>query len=385
MRVSTPFSVFDSRQIYDNQPLVWDDAQVSGAGTSSTYNADQASTTLTVAANTAGRRVRQTKQRFTYQPGKSQVIFMTGILGPPVAGITESIGWGDDNNGIFLRCVDGVLTITRRTSTSGAAVDNDVAQTAWNIDKMDGAGPSGVTINPQLTQIVAIDAEWLGVGRVRIGFLVDGVIVYVHEFLNSNEIALVYMSSSTLPLQYSIENDGTAPETSMLHICASVMSEGGQQEIGSLRHVSTAALSVNANAIGTYYAIVGLRQKAAQLDSVLKPVSVSLVSLTNDAFEWRLILNPAVAGTFNYADVVNSPAQVAIGDVATNPSPNTVTNGTVIDGGYGAQQSAAGKLVQNALYVGSTIAGVRDTVVLAVTPLAVNLDIAGGMVWRELV
>lgn len=385
LRVSTPFTLLDSKQIYDSQPLVWDDAQVSGAGTTSAHNTDQASTTISVANLTAGRRVRQTKQRFNYQPGKSQLIFLTGVLGPAVSGITESIGWGNDNNGIFWRCINGVLNFTRRTSTSGAPVDNDVPRTLWNIDKMDGRGPSGVDIDATKTQIVVVDAEWLGVGRVRVGFMFDGVIMYAHEFLLANELTLVYMSSPSLPLQYSIENDGTGPATSLLHICTSIQSEGGQQEIGSLRYGSTAAETVNANSIGTYYALVGLRQKAAQLDSVLKPVSTSLVSISNDAFEWQLRLNPAVAGTFVYADVDNSPAQIAIGDVTAGESDSQVTDGTIIDGGYGAQRSSVGQLVLNALYVGSTIAGVRDTVVLAVSPLNANLSIAGGMVWRELV
>lgn len=385
LRVSSPFTLFDSRQVFDSQPLFWDDVQASGAGTTSTHNANQASTTLLVANVTAGRRVRQTKQRFTYEPGKSQAILMTVVLGAAASGITESVGWGDDSNGIFWRCIDGVLTITRRTFTSGAAVDEDVAQADWNLDRLDGTGHSGVTINATLTQLLIIDAEWLGVGRVRLGFFFDGQIVYAHEFLNANAISLVYMSSSTLPLQYSIENDGAGPETTLVTLCSSVQSEGGQQEIGSIRHVSTAAATVNANAVGTYYAIAGLRQKAGQLDSVIKPVSVSLVATTLDAFEWRLILNPTVAGVFTYVNVANSPAQVVVGDTAGNPSTNTVTLGTVIEGGYGAQQSSVDLMVENALYIGSTFAGVVDEIVLAVSPLAINLDIAGALVWRELV
>lgn len=78
-RVSNPEVVFDSKQIVDNQPLYWDDQQTSGSGTSSTYNTNQSSTTISVSNLTAGVRIRQTFRRFNYQPGRGQTIFMTGV------------------------------------------------------------------------------------------------------------------------------------------------------------------------------------------------------------------------------------------------------------------------------------------------------------------
>ena len=68
-RVSEPYTVFDSKQLGSNQSLFWDDQETSGSGTSSDYSEDTSSTTLTVSATTAGTRVRQTFQRFNYQPG----------------------------------------------------------------------------------------------------------------------------------------------------------------------------------------------------------------------------------------------------------------------------------------------------------------------------
>jgi hypothetical protein len=385
LRASLPAVLFDSRHVYDAQPLVWDDVAVSGAGTSSTFNANESSVTIAVSNAVAGRRVRQSKQRTNYQPGKSQLVLMSGVLGAGAAGLTISMGWGDDENGFFWRSIDGAMNITRRSFATGAAVDTDIAQAAWNLDRLDGTGASGITLDPATAQILCIDAEWLGVGRVRFGFVIDGQIFYAHEFLHANIVAGVYMSSATLPLQCSIENDGAGPAAGLVSICTSVQSESGQQETGSLRYASTAGASVNANAVGTIYAIVGIRQRAAQLNSVIKPVRLAAVALTADPYEWLLILNPTVAGVFTYANVVNSPAQAAIGDVTNNPSTNTVTLGTVVEGGYGGQRQSIAALAQNALYIGSTIAGVVDELVFCVRPLAVNLDIAGGMLWRETV
>jgi hypothetical protein len=92
MRVSNPQTIFDSKQLSDNQPLFWDDAQTSGSGTGSSFNANQASTTISVGNATAGTRVRQTFRHFNYQPGKSQLIIMTGIVGAAATGITKRLG-----------------------------------------------------------------------------------------------------------------------------------------------------------------------------------------------------------------------------------------------------------------------------------------------------
>jgi len=124
LRVSEPFTVFDGKQINDNLPLFWDDQEVSGSGTSSTYSMANARSRLAVSASTAGKRVRQTFMRFNYQPGKSQLVFMTGGLGAANGGITEDIGIGDDDNGLFFRHEDGTFKVTTKTSTSGSAVDN---------------------------------------------------------------------------------------------------------------------------------------------------------------------------------------------------------------------------------------------------------------------
>ena len=73
LRTSEPYTIFDSKQIFDNQPLFWDDQEESGSGTTSVHDADAARTRIGVANTTAGKRTRQTFMRFNYQPGKSQL------------------------------------------------------------------------------------------------------------------------------------------------------------------------------------------------------------------------------------------------------------------------------------------------------------------------
>lgn len=378
LRVSNLTTLFDSKQIHDNQPLFWDDQEVSGSGTSSTYNTNQASTTLAVSNLTAGKRVRQTYQRFNYQPGKSQLLVFTGVLGNAASGITAEIGQMDDQNGLFFRSKDGVLYVVQRSYVSGAAVDTPIAQSAWNLDTLDGNGPSGITLEPTKTQIGFIDYEWLGVGRVRFGFYVNGVPIYCHEFLNTNNLTTVYMSTPNLPLRYSIENDGTGPAASLVHICSSVQSEGGQNILGTLRHKDSG--TVGSLASGTIYALLGIRLKSTHLGiNIFIENLSSIATSSNDKAHWELRFNPTVAGTFTYTDETNSAVQTA-----TGATTNTVTGGIEIDGGYFTDSVQARAEVANALKLGASIAGVRDTMVLCVRPVTNNITVESSMTWREL-
>ena len=387
LRVSNPQTLFDSKQIFDNAPLFWDDQEESGSGTSSTYNANQASSTIAVGDATAGKRTRQTLMRFNYQPGKSQLIFMTFSLnGEGGAGITKTIGYGDDNNGIFLKDNEGTKQIVTRTYSSGTAVDNAVDQSLWNIDKMDGSGASGITLDFSKTQILIIDFEWLGVGRVRIGFVIDGIPVYCHQFLNANNLGLVYMSTPNLPLRYQIENDGTGAAADLDHICASVISEGGVQDNGVLRYHSTAGTHINANIADTIYAVVGIRLKSSHIGSVVKVATLTMLNATTDDYEWLLILNPTLAVATAWTNQVNSSVQTTIGN-AGNPSTSTVTGGTQMLGGLVKSSGAAGSFtleISNALLLGSAIDGTPDEIFLCVRPYAAGADIDGGITYREL-
>ena len=384
LRTSDPYTVFDSKPLFDSQPLLWDDAEVSGAGTTTSHDVDEAMTTIGVALNTAGNRVRQTYQRFNYQPGKSQLVFMTGVLSVTGggAGITRSAGIYDDENGIFFSDIEGGVNAVIRSKVTGAVVDNAIPQADWNLDTLDGTGPSGKTLAPLTAQILVFDYEWLGTGRVRCGFVIDGRIDYVHQFLHANINTRVYMSTPNLPLRFEIDNDGTGAASSLGAICATVTSEGGQDETGITRYKSTEGTHLNANTANTVYAVIGIRLKTTHFDATIEAVKMTMLNQQTGEYEWLILWNPTVAGTFAYADESNSAIQTAIGATA-----NTVTGGTAFGGGMVSSAKDAGatsdELVSD-LHLGSSIAGVADEFVLCVRPLAANADIEASITWREL-
>ena len=377
-RVSNIRTLFDSKQIHNAQALFWDDQETSGGGTGSTYTKAKAQSRLTVSNTTAGTRVRQTFQRFNYQPGKSQLVFLTFAEFDTTAGITKRLGFFDGNNGLFFQSQDGTVSAVQRSSTTGSPVNTEVAQSDWNIDTMDGAGASRLTLDFSKAQIAVLDFEWLGTGAVRMGWVVDGMIWYCHVFKNANNLDVVYMTTPNLPLRYEISNDGNGAAAGLVHICSSVNSEGGAEKTGILRHKDSG--SVGALTAGTKYALIGLRLGAAYLDGVVEIENVSLISTSqNDQAHWELEFNPTVDDTFTYSAESNSVIETATGAVA-----NTVTNGIEVDGGYVSTALPVTTTTPNALRLGSAIDGTVDTIVLTVTPITNNITVQASITWREL-
>lgn len=384
-RVSEPHTLFDSKLIIDAAPLRWDDVEVSGGGTSSTYNTNQASVTMAVGNLTAGKRVRQTKRRFPYQAGKSQLIMFSGVFGASGTGITKRIGYGDDNNGLFFQQISTGVGVLRRTFTSGVVANNVVAQASWNLDPMNGSGPSGITLDFTKTQIFLIDFEWLGVGRVRMGFVVNGLIVYCHEFLNANSLTVVYMSLPNLPCRYSIENDGTGGAASLVQICCAVQSEAGQEDVGftfGLNRGDTALTTLNDNAI---YPLIALRYQTGRYIIPIEVLGFTVAcSTATTVFAAYLILNPTVAGTaLSFTTLTNSALEYDI----SRSNGTKVTGGTILDTTVGVttKSSAIAQLQSPSdIGLGSTIAGVSDIMVLGVQRLTGATEpFYGSIAWRE--
>lgn len=380
MRTAAPFTIFDSKLINDNGPLFWDDAATSGAGTSSTYNTNQASVSIGVGNLTAGTRVRQTKRRFNYQPGKSHLIVVTFVLGSGAAGITRRVGYFDGQNGIFLQLSGSTLSIVRRSFVTGVAVDTVVQQTDWNVDKMNGSGTSGITLDTTKTQIFFIDMEWLGVGRVRTGFYVNGLPIYAHEFLHANQLSTVYISRPNLPIRYEISNDGTGAASTITHICSTVVVEGGQDDTGFVRAYNMANRAMTAGSAGSAYPLLGLRLKPGYLDITINLIGHSILcSTANDLFCWEWRLNGTTTASLTFSDIADSAVQVAEGT-----STVQLTGGAIISSGYGVSNLIASQDVRSHLLLGSTIDGTADKIFLSIIPFA-SLQVSAAIQWRELV
>ena len=387
LRVGNPYTLFDSKQTVDNQPLFWNEAQTSGSGTGSEYMTYQSAVRLYVSNVTAGTRVRQTYERFNYQPGKSQAIFITGILGASATGITRKIGYFDEKNGLFFQLSGSTLSVVVRTFTSGIADDNIIPQSQWNLDKLDGNGPSGILINTEKSQIFVIDFQWLGVGRVRFGVDIGGKLIYVHEELHANLTSIVYISNPNLPVRFEISNDGTGSNANLIHICACVISEGGRDDTGfilSADRGSTVLTTLNNTNI---YPLLAFRLKSTYQSATIDIENISLVNTSGDSFRYCVLLNPTVTGTaLSFTSITNSALEA---DLATT-NGSTLSGGTQIISGYEAASTTAKGAVHTKiptnLRIGSTIGGISDIMVIGAQRLSgTTSSFYAGFTWRELV
>ena len=368
-RTSAPQTIFDSKQLADNQVLFWDDQQVSGSGTASVYDANQASTTLSVSANTEGRRVRQTRRWFNYQPGKSQLVELTGVFGIPTPGITRRIGLFNDQNGIYLESAPDGVNLCIRSFVTGSAVDRKVAQADWNFDRMDGTGPSGVTLDFSKTQIFFFDFEWLGVGTVAYGFFVDRKPFYVHYQHHANSLEVVYMSTPNLPLRYEIINNGTGGAASLKHICTTVITEGGRQATGLERGINRGITPLITNNDALIYPLTGVRLKSTHLGAFIRLIDFTVICTSASDYAVYVVINPTIVGTApTWIPLANSAIEYALPDNAT-----TLLGGTVIYTSIAsdANQAITGiqRSVESDLVIGSDIAGNADQIYLGVQRL----------------
>ncbi len=386
LRVSNPRTLFESKQIYDNQPLFWDEELETGAGIASVHTVDTASTVITSTLNTAGKFTRQTFRRFNYSPGKSQLIMMTGLLNRSGGGtgVQRRIGIFDDDNGLFFEDDEGTIKVVRRTNVTGTPADNKVAQSSWNLDKMDGAGSSGITIDWTKGQLFFIDFEWLAIGRARMCLIVGGSIIPVHQFLAANVLDKVYMSTPNLPLRFQIITTGSSPVSTMEAICASVISEGGETSVGVLRYISTDGTHLATTTENTAYALIGIRLKSTHLGSSIEIINTSIAEHAGSKnLEWFYVLNPTIGGSPSWSAETNSGIETFKGVAA-----NTITGGTVQTGGYFSTDKKGGSeggAIPNELILGAKIDGTVDELVLAVRPVGGSsvVNVEGSITWRE--
>jgi hypothetical protein len=359
-RISPPVTLFDSQNRYAKSADF--DEAISGSATV-TYSSDESSVLLNVTSASGDKVVRETKRVFAYQPGKSLLVMNTFVMPTAHANLRCRVGYFGVNNGVFFERSGTALRMVRRTYTSGSVVDNVVAQADWNGDKLDGTGSSGLTLDTTKAQIFWQDFEWLGVGSVRTGFIINGEFIVCHTFNHANVLTTVYMTTAILPIRYEIENTGaTDGSRTMRQICSTVISEGGYEKKAILQTARTAT----ATTVGTTLVpLVSLRLDSSRLDSVVIPDGYNVLPLASSGttFEIQLVKNATLTGP--------SWTQTTSDNVESDVAATAMTGGTIIDAVYVRESNLLSSSVANnreynfALQFGRTLAGASDIYTVA--------------------
>ena len=289
LRTSSPLTLFDSSHRFDDNDL-W--ATATATGGTAVFNANQGLVDLNVTAASGSSVTRETIKVFAYQPGKSLLVLNTFVMAPTKTGLTQRVGYYGVNNGYYLEQAGSVVSFVERSSVTGSVINTPVAQSSWNGDKLDGSGPSGITLDLTKAQILWMDLEWLGVGSVRMGFVIDGQFILCHTFQHANVIASTYITTASLPLRYEIFNTaGTTGTSTLKQICSTVISEGGYELRGAQLSAGTSITAPRTFAVaGTYYPIVAIRLKSTRLDAIVIATAISLIGLGNGKnYQWRVV------------------------------------------------------------------------------------------------
>ena len=347
LRVSEPLTLFDSSHRFDDNGL-W--ATATATGGTAVFNSNQGLIDLSVPASSGSSVVRETIKTFSYQPGKSLLVLNTFVMSSAKAGLTQRVGYYGAENGFYLEQVDNTVQFVKRSFITGSVVNTPVLQANWNGDKLDGTGPSKLILDLTKAQILWMDLEWLGVGLVRIGFVINGQFIVCHTFQHANLITSTYITTASLPLRYEIFNtSGTSGASTLKQICSTVISEGGYQLKGSQQSIGTPILSPRTFAVaGTYYPIVALRLQSTRLDAIVIITAISLLGIGNGKnYAWRVVnYDVSVSG----GTWVNAPGDSS---VQYNLTGTSATGGRVIASGYinsSNQASPALNILKEALF-----------------------------------
>lgn len=384
-RTSEAAALAGASFIYDMRPLRWN-TSTSGGGTVA-KTANESSVTLSVGTVNADTAIFQSKKYIHYQPGSSQLVQMTGILGAAKANVQSEIGYNDAKDGVFFRQANGASVVVR-SNTSGSVVDTVVAQASWNVDHMDGTGPSGLTIDFSKSQIFVIDFQWLATGRVRFGFNNNGITYYCHVFMFSNSLTSPYSNRGNLPLRYRITNTGTAGSgTTVKAICCSVHSEGLQINIEGLPFTANNGTSLIT--VTTRRPILSI-QVAATFASQTNREQVIMdlleFAIISGTLFWEVVLNGTLGGggtSFSAVDATNSGVNKDVGST-------TITGGTVLASGYVSGNTDTSRGIRDFLglselnTLGNSLDGTTGDILSIVgTAITGSLSASAVMNWHE--
>jgi hypothetical protein len=219
----------------------------------------------------------------------------TFVMAPSTNNLRQRVGYFGQDNGIYFQLDDGVMSFVERTLVNGSpSSETIVPKSAWNGDRLDGTGPSGFTLDITKAQILWMDIEWLGLGTVRTGFVIDGKFIVCHSFHHANRIASTYITTASLPLRYEIVNKGTTTggTKTLKQVCSTVISEGGYELRGLQQAVS---IPINAArtfaATNTYYPIISIKLKTTpdRLDAIIILTALSILGKGNNInYNWQV-------------------------------------------------------------------------------------------------
>ena len=374
LRTAAVQNLLDIKHVYDKNPLQI--SEVTAGTATSIFDQQYARVRMSTSANN-DLVIRQTKTHPIYQPGKSQLIeasfgnfaIETNVI--KRIGVFQSTTGTPYNSvfdGMFLESNGVTSAITFNIYLSGSCTYS-ADTSVWNNSDFDVNNFNWSDVN-----LMTVDYQWLGVGRVRFGMVLSGQTFYFLDYTAANNISTVYMSSPNQPIRYEIRQVGAGSGYFDM-ICSQTSTEGalnGLYSTVSVPYTATTTLSTS----GVKYPYIGYRLKESYKSVTSQYDSISILNTSNDNYLLTMEFNPTLSSTPTWVDIPNSPFQYALAD----GTPTIIAPGHVMTsliGQAGTSALTTTKLDDNQIRVGSNVNGTLDEMWLCLTPLGANATFIG--------
>jgi hypothetical protein len=341
LRTSSPLTLFDSSHRYRDNNL-WSTSNT--AGTTYAHSVNEGLVALNLPTTANAEIIRESTKVCSYQPGKSLFILNTFVPATPKANLRQRVGYFGAQNGIYYELDGNTAYFVERSYSTGALIETRKSQAEWSENTL----PS---LDKTKAQIFWMDVEWLGLGTVRCGFVIDGQLIHCHSFHHANLIESTYITTASLPLRYEIKNTGTTASPSTLkQVCSTVISEGGY-ELRGLQQAASVPITtaVDLPVAGTYYNVLSIRLKTSpnRLDAIVILTALSILGITNNAhYNWQVRASGTSSGTTWVDAGADSAVEYKIGGGA-------YTGGRILASGYTSgsnQGSSSVDILKEALF-----------------------------------
>lgn len=380
LRVSEPYTLFDSQNLYIDGDQF---SNITANSGSVTYVANESSFNLAVTTANGSSVIRQSRTTQAYQPGKSLLTMNTFAMATLTTNCRQRVGYFTANNGVYFEANGSTLYLVIRSSTTGVVVEERIEQVNWNGNTLLSGNPTGIVLDPTLVQIFWSDIEWLGVGNVRAGFIINGQFIVCHTFQHANQPGntRVYMTTATLNPRYEITNTGTiAGNRTMKQICSTVISEGGYNPLTKINYVPNTVAPTRIASGNVYTSLASIRLNPAYPDAVVVPSQIDLLLVDVQYGSFQIVINASnVVANNSWANATNSVVQY-------NNSALQIGDGTVVYSGLTSSRDAIaiGEDIKRRLQLSRTANGTPDIMTLCVAYQNNNADLLWKFGWEEL-
>lgn len=374
LRTAAVTNLLDIKHVYDKNPLQV--SEVTAGTATSVFSQQYARVRMSTSANN-DLVIRKSKTNPIYQPGKSQLIEASFSNFQIETNVIKRVGcfqsttgspYNSVFDGFFLESNGVTSGITFNIFLSGSCTFS-ADSTTWNSTEFD---PNNFDWSQ--TNLLTVDYQWLGVGRLRFGMVLSGQTFYFLDFTAANNIPTVYMSSPNQPIRYEIRQVGVGSGNFDM-ICSQSSSEGalnGLYSTVSIPHTATTTMATS----GTKYPYIGYRLKEGYISVTSQFSSISILNTSNDNYLMTMEFNPTLSSTPTWTDIPNSAFQYSLGNgTPTITSPGHLMTSLIGEAGTSALTTT--KIDDNQIRPGQNVDGTRDEMWICIEPLGANATFLG--------